>query len=259
MDKAAIIALYDQDQRINVTYPDLRRDVLPRLIRHVDKTNKMEGSIIYSQLTAETVDAAIKEQVAYFNNIDQPFEWKVFDYDQPPDLKERLAQHGFVVEEQEAIMVMPLAAAGDVFWQPITHDIRKITDAGGLDDVQCIEQVVWNEDASWVQDYLGLTLREQPEQMSVYVAYIDGKPASAAWIYYPEGSQFASLWGGSTIAEYRKRGLYTALLAIRAQEAKTRGVAYLTVDASPMSQPILTKYGFELLAYSWPCKWEIEE
>lgn len=256
MNKPDLIALYTQDQRINVTYPDLRRDVLPNLIRHVDKTNTMEGSIIYSQLTAETVDAAITEQIAYFTGIDQPFEWKVFDYDQPADLKERLAQRGFVVEEREAIMVLDLAQAPDMFWQPINHDIRRITDPAKLVDVQQIEEVVWEEDASWVQDYLGLTLREQPEQMSVYVAYVDGHPASAAWIYYPENSQFASLWGGSTIAAYRKRGLYSALLAIRAQEARARGVAYLTVDASPMSQPILEKHGFERLAYSYPCKWE---
>jgi len=37
---------------------------------------------------------------------------------------------------------------------------------------------------------------------------------------------------------YRKRGLYTALLAVRAQEGRARQVKYLTVDASPMSRPI---------------------
>jgi hypothetical protein len=94
--------------------------------------------------------------------------------------------------------------------------------------------------------------------MSVYVAYIDEQPASAAWIYFPKHSQFASLWGGATVNGFRKQGLYTALLAVRAQEAKARQVRYFTVDASPMSRPILEKFGFEMIAYSYPCKWKLK-
>ncbi|MAU12311.1 MAG: GNAT family N-acetyltransferase [Anaerolineaceae bacterium] len=258
MNKADLIALYTQDQRVDVTYPDSRRDVLPNLIRHVAMSNDSEGSIIYSRLDADTVDAAIDEQIEYFKALGQPFEWKVYDYDLPSDLKDRLAAHGFAVEEREAIMVLDIVQAPDMFWQPITHDIRRITDVSQLADVRHIEEVVWDEDAARIETYLGGTLQAHPEQMSVYVAYIDEQPASAAWIYYPENSQFASLWGGSTIKAYRKRGLYSALLAIRAQEARARGVAYLTVDASPMSQPILEKHGFGTLAYSYPCKWEPE-
>jgi hypothetical protein len=94
--------------------------------------------------------------------------------------------------------------------------------------------------------------------MSVYVAYIDELPVSAAWIYFPKNSQFASLWGGSTVSGFRKQGLYTALLAVRVQEAKARQVRYLTVDASDMSRPILEKFGFEMIAYSYPCKWKLK-
>ena len=80
---------------------------------------------------------------------------------------------------------------------------------------------------------------------------------SAGWIYYPPESQFARLWGGSTLEGNRSRGLYTALLAARAQEAQRRGVGYLTVDASPMSQPILEHFGFVKIADSYPCKWKV--
>jgi predicted acetyltransferase len=94
--------------------------------------------------------------------------------------------------------------------------------------------------------------------MSVYVAYVNQQPASAAWVYFPKQSQFASLWGGSTISGFRKQGFYTSLLAVRAQEAKARKRRYLTVDASPMSRPILEKFGFEMIAYSYPCKWKVK-
>ena len=111
-------------------------------------------------------------------------------------------------------------------------------------------------------DYTGITYRDllaymlahYPRVLSVYVAYVEGVPASTGWIIFPEGSVFGGLWGGSTLSQYRGRGLYTALLAIRAQEARGRGVRYLTVDASPMSRPILEKFGFQAIAFAYACK-----
>lgn len=199
----------------------------------------------------------IREQIRYFERIGQGFEWKFYNYDQPSDLKDRLASHGFEIEEEEAIMVLDMENAPAFFWQPVTHHIQRITEPKKLMDVLIVQQRVWNEDFNSLIEYLGNTISKHPEQMSVYVAYVHDQPASTAWIYFPQHSQFASLWGGSTIGNFRKQGLYSALLALRAQEAKTRNVKYLTVDASPMSRPILEKFGFELIAYSYPCNWKL--
>lgn len=255
MNKSQLIALYNQDQRINITYPDLRREVTPTVVRHIDTSGTREGSVIYSQLDSANADETIRGQIRYFESLGQDFEWKLYDYDQPADLQERLIAQGFTREEAEAILVLDLNNAPEGLWQPVHHVVQRITDPEQLADVQTIEEQVWEEDAAWIVDYLGETLRKSPDQMSVYVAYVNGEPASAAWIYYPKQSQFASLWGGATVSRFRKQGLYRALLAIRAQEAKARQVRFLTVDASPMSQPILEQFGFALIAYSYPCKW----
>jgi hypothetical protein len=212
--------------------------------------------ITYSALDETNVERVIREQVSYFEGIGQDFEWKLYDYDRPPDLKERLESFGFTVEEAEAILILALEDAPQILWQPVHQHIQQITDPEKLSDVLTVEEQVWNEDFSSLGNFLGDALRRYPEQMSVYVAYVDGQPASAAWSFFPNHSQFASLWGGSTISAFRKQGLYTALLAIRAQEAKARQVRFLTVDASPMSRPILEKFGFEMIAYSYPCKWK---
>ena len=256
MNRPQTIALYDQDQRKDIEYPDMRREVTPNVVRHIDTSDHREGIISYSQLNEANAEDTIREQVSYFESLGQGFEWKLYDYDQPADLKERLDAHGFIVEEAEAIMVLDLEDAPELFWRPVTHQVQRITDPGKVSDVLSVEQQVWEEDFSWLGEYLGGTLRRYPEQMSVYVAYVNGQPASAAWTYFPDHSQFASLWGGSTVSDFRKHGLYTALLAVRAQEAKARQVRYLTVDASPMSRPILEKFGFEMIAYSYPCKWK---
>jgi len=36
MNKSQIIALYDQDQRKDVEYPDMRRELAPNVVRHID-------------------------------------------------------------------------------------------------------------------------------------------------------------------------------------------------------------------------------
>lgn len=236
----------------------MRREVMPNVVRHIDASNVGEGIISYSQLNEANADDSIREQVSYFENIGQNFEWKLYDYDQPSDLKERLESHGFIVEEAEAIMVLELEEAPEIFWQSVLHDVQRITDPEKLSDVLTVQQQVWDEDFSSLGEYLGGTLRKYPDQMSVYVAYVNEQPVSAAWTYFPKRSQFASLWGGSTVSNFRQQGLYTALLAVRAQEAKARQVSYLTVDASTMSRPILEKFGFEMIAYSYPCHWKLK-
>jgi len=256
MDRAKLIELYNQDQRIQVEYPDTRREVTPNVVRHVPTSGIGEGAVVYSQLDDANAGEIIRQQVAYFEGLGQDFEWKVYDYDRPLDLKDRLAAHGFIIEEAEAIMVLDLAKAPAMLLKPTRHDVRRILSQEKLADVLIVESKVWEEDYTWLIQYLGEALSKQPDQMSVYVAYIDGQPASAAWTYFPQHSRFASLWGGSTISDYRKQGLYTALLAVRLQESVARQVSYLTVDASPMSQPILEKFGFERIATSYPCKWK---
>lgn len=258
MTQTELITLYTQDQRINISYPDSRRDVLPNLIRAVGTDDNSEGTIIYSQLDESNVEQVIQEQIAWFTARGQDFEWKAYDYDTPADLVTRLAAHGFVIEESESIMVLALADAPATLLQPVRQRIERITTPDALSVVRTIEEAVWGEDFQWLLDFLGHALRHHPDQMSVYVAYIDDIPASAAWIYYPSGSRFASLWGGSTVEAYRGQGLYTALLAVRAQEARSRHVEFLTVDASAMSRPILEKFGFRKIAESYPCKWQIK-
>jgi hypothetical protein len=256
MDKIQMLELYDQDQRIAVEYPRMRREVTPQVVRHVDTSGAREGALIYSRLDESSAEAVIAEQVAYFEAIGQDFEWKLFEHDRPADLKDRLARFGFIVEEAEAIMALDLEQAPEVLWQPVEHPVEQIRDPEMVGVVIDIEQQVWDEDFSMLKRHLEDSLRNEPGEMSVYLASVDGLPVSAAWIYFPKHSQFASLWGGSTLSGYRKRGLYTAVLAARAQEARRRQVRFLTVDASPMSEPILAKFGFVRLDLSYPCKWK---
>jgi GNAT superfamily N-acetyltransferase len=259
MNLAEILPLFDREQRQEVMYPGiLRREVTPYVIRHIQANPKHGTSmVIYSRLTAAKADEVIRSEVAYFESIGRDFEWKVYDHDTPSDLRERLQAFGFEIGEQEAVMVLDLNEAPDVLLQPVTHDVRRITDPTQIEDIASVQQQVWPDKdfSAWLAHELGRNLRETPEHISIYAAYADGQPVSSAWITYHQGSQFAGLWGGATLPDYRQRGIYTALVSARLQEARQRGVRFLTIDASPMSRPIVQKHGFKFLTNTYPCKW----
>ena len=257
MDLREVLALYDKEQRRDVEYPDARREEAPPVVRGIDNFGQ-HSFINYSQLEGEDVDAVINEQIRYFASLGHDFEWKVFSHDYPADLKERLEARGFECDDPETIMVFDVLSAPDTLLQTVPTSIVRITEPAKIDDVMAVENVVWDEDMNWLGDRLRQQLQETPEYVSVYVAYVDEKPASSAWITFHAKSQFAGLWGGSTLAEYRGRGLYTGLLAARVQEARSRGVRYLTIDASPMSRPIVEKYGFQAISTATACVWHVQ-
>jgi GNAT superfamily N-acetyltransferase len=249
-----ILALFDRQQRIEIEYPDMRKEVLPHVTRFVRPAPGM-SFILHSRLNESNADAAIQEQIAYFTQRDQPFEWKVYDYDTPPDLRDRLVAHGFEPDDPDAVMVLDMQAAPPTLLAPVEADVRRIAERDQLEDVIRVEEQVWGRNFDWITTRLGNHL-EIPGYLSVYVAYVDGQPACAGWVYYHRNSQFASLWGGSTVPAYRQHGLYTAVLARRVQEAVERGYHFLTIDASPMSRPIVAKHGFQLLTYAHACEWK---
>jgi predicted acetyltransferase len=71
-------------------------------------------------------------------------------------------------------------------------------------------------------------------------------------------SWFGYLGTGGVREAFRGRGVYRALLAARARDARERGARFLLVDAQPTSEPILRRMGFEVLTSTWPCVWSPE-
>ena len=255
MDQAELLAIFDREQRIEVQVPGVIREDTGRVIRNRG-LHERSGFIVYSALDEERADAEIEAQVAFFASLGVPFEWKVYSHDRPADLRERLAARGFAIEEPEALLVLDLENAPDFYGSAVLSDvIVRITDPDGVGEIMRMEEEIWHDSHEWLGDRLVRDLETTPDLLSIFAIRAEGRAVSAAWIYYHPPSQFASLWGGSTLPAYRRRGYYTALLVARAREARQRGYRFLTVDASPMSRPILEKLGFQYLGFSTPCKW----
>jgi GNAT superfamily N-acetyltransferase len=247
-----LLRLFDADERYAATMPGLRREETESIVRHLDLRGH-SGVVLYSRLVRETADAVIRAQVEYFGAVRQDFEWKAYRHDQPADLVERLAAHGFSIEQPEAVMVMDLEQVDIVATGAVS--VRRVTSATELQDVASVKSRVYGDGAADVLDQLTYELDHAPDYLSVYLAFVDDAPAATAWIRFPTDSAFASLWGGSTLPSLRNRGLYSALLWARIDEARRRGYRYVTVDAGPMSRPILEKRGFRTLTFATACIW----
>lgn len=254
MNKSDLIEIFNREQRMDIVYPGNRREADEYVVRQISKGEE-DSFISYSSLTAAHADAVIQRELDYFASLGRRFEWKLYDFDEPADLKDRLAAHGFEIEDAEALMVMELDAAHPMISAAIPDSIQPITDNAGIDALMALEESIWQVSHQELGNRLKQDLRQMPEELRIYAAYDEsGRIASGAWMYMYKGTAFCSFWGGSTLPEYRGRGFYKALIAVRAQEAWKRGFRLLTVDASPMSRPILERNGFQCLGYTYPCK-----
>jgi len=252
---AELLTLYNEQLRINIEYPEAKKEVTEDVVRFVRKPPGM-NFVSFTFAGDNELDRVIDEQLEYFIPKQQPFTWKVCEHDQQTTLVEKLLKRGFVYEDDDPgqIMVLNIHQAPSHLMQPVTADIRRIETLDGLKDVVHVLNHVYNNDNTWVFDRLGGHL-EISGYLSIYIAYVDGQPAAVAWTYFPQG-QFALLFAGSTIAEYRNRGLYTSLLTKRLQEIRERGYQIAVVDASSMSRPIVTIHGFQYLTTLYDYEWK---
>jgi GNAT superfamily N-acetyltransferase len=130
--------------------------------------------------------------------------------------------------------------------------LRAVTQREDFRRIADMESQVWGADWSWLAADLAA---RDPSGVTVLVAEAGDDVVSAAWLVYNWGTEFAGLWGGSTLPGWRGRGIYRALVARRAQLAAQRGARYLHVDASADSGPILERLGFVAITTTTPYVW----
>jgi GNAT superfamily N-acetyltransferase len=118
-----------------------------------------------------------------------------------------------------------------------------------------MEAAVWGDDGASRANALEEELAATPDALTIVVAEAGGALVSAGWVRFPEGTEFATLWGGSTLPEWRRRGIYRSLVAYRARLAAQRGLRSLEVDASSESRPILERLGFRAVTTTTPYVW----
>ena len=91
--------------------------------------------------------------------------------------------------------------------------------------------------------------------MELWVAEHQGLIVSAGRLEPVADTEFAGIWGGATLEEWRGRGIYRALTAVRARAAVKLGKRLIHSDSTEYSRPILERYGLLRVSTTTPYCW----
>ena len=197
-------------------------------------------------------DHWISRQVDFFTGRHEQVEWKTYSYDQPADLADRLTAAGFVAEPPETLLLGEVGGLIHDVDLPPGVRVRAVTSDADLARIDELMKTIWGPDRG--DGSLAQEMRANPDALDVVVVEesADGPVLCAGWLRYSTGTDFASMWGGSTLPDWRRKGLYRSTVTHRARLARERGYRFMRLDASPDSRPILVHLGLRAVATTTP-------
>ncbi|MGN8027681.1 GNAT family N-acetyltransferase [Microbacterium sp. 22242] len=203
------------------------------------------------------IRSLVREVAAHF--ADRPAvrsaEWKTRGHDAAPGLAAALVEEGFAAEDAESVMLGEAAAlTGDV---PVPGDVvlREIRAEQDILAMERMQGEVFG-DPDWRSRAERTIARvASGADIVLWIAESGGRVVSAGRLEPVPGTEFAGIWGGATLPEWRGKGIYRALTAKRAQAALERGVRYLHSDSTEFSRPILERSGLRKVTTTTPYVW----
>ena len=239
MDIPELLAFYDADVRARPgARPGLAVERVDGVVRLVGQFN----FVCWWDFTDEGAPAAVARQAAHFRSLGEPLLWRVHDHDRPTALPDLLARNGFRPDPPGTLMVFDLAdelASGAAPGVEV-RQARSPTDVA--DFATAADRAFGDTQASERSAVYAAHL-DNPD-LALFVAYLDAKPVASARLETTPGQAFGQLFGGGVAPEHRGLGAYRALVQARAEEARRRGLRYLSIEARETSRPILQRLGF---------------
>ncbi|MEM0128924.1 MAG: GNAT family N-acetyltransferase [Thermoplasmata archaeon] len=253
MNRAAVLARWDAEMRRDP--PALPGETVERDGQGTVLVRDAGGTCVLAPPRTERAAAhAIARELARARRGRTRFEWKRCGHDPAPDPRPLLAAAGLSAEPVETLMVRDGAGPLPIPSLPPGWEIVPVTTEAELAEAARASEEAFGRGSGWTLGPLrgrlgGATL------VLLRILSPSGETAAVGRLDLPPARAFAGLWGGATVPAHRGRGLYRVLVGARAGLARGRGYRYLTVDARPSSEPILSRLGFEALttleAWSW--------
>ena len=182
-------------------------------------------------------------------------EWKTRGHDHAPGLHEALVRNGFAPEEPESIMIGEAGLLAVDVGLPKGVELRRITTEADVRALSAMQEDVFGDlDAEGMAQGLMRRLGLD-DGMELWVAEAAGEIVSSGRLEPVPGTQFAGIWGGATRPEWRRRGIYRALTAVRARSALGLGKRLIHSDSTEYSRPILERAGFVKVSTTTPYVW----
>jgi predicted N-acetyltransferase YhbS len=255
MDSAGLLAAYDSQLRgeteavgaVSVTRQGpLLLAVFPGGIGFV--TGRDLGGpaepLVRAALAYFRADAAVTE-----------VEWKTRAHDHAPGLTEALLAHGFRPDEPESIMLGEAGSLAADVPLPDGVTLRRVSAQADVRAMTAMQDEAFGRPVSGAAAGALLDRLAHDDGLELWVAEAGGRIVSAGRLDPVPGTDFAGIWGGSTLPQWRGRGIYRALTAQRARSALRLGKTYITSDSTEYSRPILERSGFVKVSATTPYLW----
>jgi hypothetical protein len=260
-DHDRFLAAYDEQLRTDAETPSAISVTLLGPLRLVTFAGG-RGFITYQSFDgadADAIERLVVEALAHFRADPEisRVEWKTRGHDHAPGLDRSLRDHGFVAEEPESIMIGEAQRLAVDVALPDGVTLRQVSDAPDVRAMAAMSAQVFGDPpaaAAAVADAL-LRRLSRDDGMELWVAEADGQVVCAGRLEPVPGTDFAGIWGGSTLSQWRGRGLYRALTAARARSALRLGKTLINSDSTEYSRPILERYGFLKVSTTTPYIW----
>jgi hypothetical protein len=182
-------------------------------------------------------------------------EWKTRGHDHAPGLIEALTAHGFVAEETESIMIGEAESLAQAVAVPDGIRIRRARTEADVWAMEEMQGMVFGDPHWQVRAETTMQRLRADDGVELWIAEAEDRIVSAGRLEPVGGTEFAGLWGGATLDDWRGRGIYRALTAERARSALARGKRYLHSDSTEFSRPILERSGLITVSTTTPYVW----
>lgn len=258
-DAARLLAAYDEQLRTDAETPSAISVTRHGSLRLVSFAGG-RGFVTYRDLggaDAGAIRRLVPEVLAHYQTdpkIDR-VEWKTRGHDHAPGLNEALVENGFVPDEPESIMIGDARVLAVDVPLPEGVTVRRVTEEGDVRDMSAMQDEVFGDPVSDETANALLRRLSFDDQMELWVAEAKGRIVSAGRLEPARGTDFAGIWGGATVKDWRGRGIYRALTAARARSALRVGKTLINSDSTEFSRPILQRSGLVKVSTTTPYRW----
>lgn len=259
MDTSTLLAAYDQQLRTDAETPSavsVERLGPLRLVTFAGG----RGFVTYQDLAgadAAAIARWVADTLAFYRADPQivRVEWKTRGHDQAPGLHGALLENGFEADETESVMIGAASALDVDVDLPPGVSLRRVTDEADIRAMSVMQDEVFGSPASDGNAEAILRRMARDDGMELWVAEHQGEIVSAGRLEPVPDTDFAGIWGGATRENWRGRGIYRALTAVRARAALSLGKTLIHSDSTEYSRPILERYGLVRVSTTTPYRW----
>jgi ribosomal protein S18 acetylase RimI-like enzyme len=202
------------------------------------------NGILQTNFPEEGLEENIRAALAPFQQRSLPMRWYIGPSSRPAELEQGLQRCGLSFGWRGPALAIDLNHLRAPEKQPAGLVCEAVESPAAL--------------AEWIELWVGGAPLEVQQRLSwvytvsefgktldvrLYLGKIEGRAVATAAIFY--GSRAAAVKHVSTLPEYRRRGIASALTVFSLEDARRAGCRYAALTSSPEGYPVYRKLGFE--------------